>query len=153
MPATANPRRADDIRQHNLGLLLSELHRDGELTRAELTQRLGLSRSTIGVLVTDLAELGLVSAQVPTGGDRAGRPSHVVGLREDGPYVIAVDVDITHVRIAAVGLGGKVLVRKDVPLTLRAAAPTPSPSSRPFCAPLSSCANRCRRMHGLSAWA
>ena len=103
--------RQDAIRRHNLGLLLGQIHRDGALTRAELTQRLHLSRSTIGALVSDLVELGLVDEHVPSGGDRAGRPSHVVGPRPDGPYAVAVDIDITHVTTAAVGIGGQVLAR------------------------------------------
>jgi predicted NBD/HSP70 family sugar kinase len=103
--------RPDAIRRHNLGLLLSEIHRDGELTRAQLTQRLALSRSTVGALVADLTSLGLVDERVPSGGVRAGRPSHVVGPRDDGPYAIAVDVDVTRVASAAVGIGGHVLAR------------------------------------------
>ena len=118
MPAA----RPDAIRSHNLGLLLREVHRDGELSRAELTGRLGLSRSTIGALVSDLTELGVVSEIVPSGGARAGRPSHLVGPRSDGPYAIAVDVDIAHVTTAAVGLGGQVLARHVV-----AAEPSPAP--------------------------
>src|SRR5690242_16184930 len=82
--------RPDDIRRHNLGLVLREVHRDGPLSRAQLTQRLALSRSTIGALVGDLCELHLVEESVPVGGDRAGRPSHVVGPRPSGPYAIAV---------------------------------------------------------------
>jgi predicted NBD/HSP70 family sugar kinase len=94
-------------------MLLGQVHRDGALTRAELTQRLGLSRSTIGALVADLAELQLLQESVPTGGTRAGRPSHLVGPHACGPYVIAVDIDVTHVTIATVGIGGTVLSRRD----------------------------------------
>ena len=114
--------RPDAIRRHNLGLLLAQVHRDGELTRAQLTQRLSLSRSTIGALVADLTELGLLDERVPNGGARAGRPSHVVGPRPDGPYAIAVDVEVTHLTIAAVGIGGHVLSRHTMPMD-----PTPSP--------------------------
>jgi len=59
---------------------------------------------------------------VPNGGARAGRPSHVVGPRPDGPYAIAVDVEVTHLTIAAVGIGGHVLSRHTMPMD-----PTPSP--------------------------
>jgi predicted NBD/HSP70 family sugar kinase len=103
--------RPDAIRRHNLGLLLGQVHRHGELTRAELTQRLHLSRSTTGALVAELTERGLLDERVPSGGQRAGRPSHVVGPRRDGPYAVAVDVDITHITTAAVGIGGHVLAR------------------------------------------
>lgn len=114
--------RPDAIRRHNLGLLLGQVHRDGELTRAELTQRLHLSRSTIGALVADLTELGLLEERVPVGGDRAGRPSHVVCPRRDGPYAIAVDIDVTHLTVAAVGIGGRVLTRRTLAMD-----PSPSP--------------------------
>ena len=114
-PGRGSAARPDAIRRHNLALILGHVHRDGFLTRAELTQRLGVSRSTIGALVADLIELGLVEESVPTGGDRVGRPSHVVGPREDGPYVVAVDVDVTHVTSAAIALGGLALSGFTVP--------------------------------------
>lgn len=104
--------RPDAMRRHNLSLLLAEVHRDGALSRAQLTTRLGLSRSTIGALVADLAELNLVRESVPSGGTRAGRPSHVVGPHPGGPYVVAVDVAVANLVVAAVGLGGGVLARQ-----------------------------------------
>jgi hypothetical protein len=111
-PRTPAVSRPDDIRRHNLALVLQQVHRDGPLSRAELTQRLALSRSTIGALVTDLSELGLVQESVPVGGERAGRPSHVVAPRPEGPYAVAVDVDVDRVTVAAVSIGGSVLWRR-----------------------------------------
>jgi predicted NBD/HSP70 family sugar kinase len=103
--------RPDAIRRHNLALVLDHIHRDGALTRAELTQRLEVSRSTMGALVGDLIDLGLVDEIVPVGGSGVGRPSHVVGPHSAGPYVVAIDVDVTQVVTAAVGIGGDVLAR------------------------------------------
>ncbi|MDQ1716825.1 MAG: hypothetical protein QOE71_2113 [Pseudonocardiales bacterium] len=108
--------RPEEIRRHNLGLLLGEIHRRGELTRAELTTLLGLNRSTIGGLVTDLVGLGMVTEYVPAGRLRAGRPSYVVAPRPDGPYVLAVEVDVERVVSAAVGLGGTVHARRETPI-------------------------------------
>lgn len=113
MVSRSSPARPDAIRGHNLGLLLSEIHRDGALTRAELTRRLHLSRSTVGALVADLTDLGILDERVPTGGSRAGRPSHVVGPREAGPYAVAVDIDIGRVRSAAIGVGGRIIAREE----------------------------------------
>jgi predicted NBD/HSP70 family sugar kinase len=107
--------RPDDIRQHNLSLVLSHVHRDGALTRAELTQRLHLSRSTVGALVSDLAQLGLVEEVVPTGGARVGRPSHVVAPHAAGPYSVGVDIDVAHVTVAALTLGGMITSREVIP--------------------------------------
>jgi predicted NBD/HSP70 family sugar kinase len=120
VPPAARP---DAIRRHNLALVLDHIHRDGALTRAELTQRLEVSRSTMGALVADLIELGLVDEVVPTGGSGVGRPSHVVGPHHAGPYVVAVDIDVTQVVTAAVGIGGTVLARHVVPTAPDATAP------------------------------
>jgi predicted NBD/HSP70 family sugar kinase len=115
--------RPDAIRRHNLALVLDHIHRDGALTRAELTQRLAVSRSTMGALVADLIELGLVDEVVPSGGSGVGRPSHVVGPHEAGPYVVAVDIDVTQVVTAAVGIGGTVLARTVVTTGVEVSAP------------------------------
>jgi predicted NBD/HSP70 family sugar kinase len=104
--------RPEEIRRHNLSLLLRHIHQHGELTRAELTAATGLNRSTIGGLVSDLVGLGLVIEYVPSVRDRAGRPSHVVAPRGDGPYVIAVDVAVERIVTATVGLGGTVHERR-----------------------------------------
>jgi predicted NBD/HSP70 family sugar kinase len=106
------PVRQDAMRRHNLALVLQHVHHDGALTRAELTQRLGLSRSTIGGLVAELSALGLLAESVPTEVRRAGRPSHVVGPRPDSPFAVAVDIDVSRVVVAAVGIGGAVLARQ-----------------------------------------
>ena len=115
------PARQDAMRRHNLALVLQQIHMDGALTRAELTARLGLSRSTIGDLVAELSTLGLLGESVPSGGPRVGRPSHVVGPRPDSPFVVAVDIDISQVVVAAVGISGRVLARQ-----VLAALPSPA---------------------------
>lgn len=121
---TASAARPDAIRRHNLALVLGEVHRDGALTRAELTTRLRVSRSTVGALVADLTALGLVEERVPSGGDRVGRPSHVVGPHSLGPVVVAVDVDLTRITSAAVGIGGEVLARTTATVGRRPFTPT-----------------------------
>jgi predicted NBD/HSP70 family sugar kinase len=117
------PARPDAIRAHNLSVMLGHIHRDGALTRAELTQRLGVSRSTVGALVADLTQLGLVQEVVPSGGERVGRPSHVVGPHHAGPIAYAVDIDVAHMTVAAVGLGGTVLGREAMPCEPEHTAP------------------------------
>lgn len=108
--------RPDSIRRHNLAAVLLQVHRHGSLSRAELTSRLALSRSTIGDLVSELVELGWVAESVPVTSDRAGRPSHVVGPRPNGPYAVAADVDVDRLVVAAVPVGGHVVRRRITPL-------------------------------------
>lgn len=111
--STSGPaaRRQSDVRDHNLALILGEVHARGLISRAELTGLTGLNRSTVGALVGDLQQLGLVHERHPGQGERAGRPSHLVAARDDGPYSIAVQFDVERVVVALVGLGGTVLGR------------------------------------------
>jgi predicted NBD/HSP70 family sugar kinase len=138
--------RPDAIRRHNLTLVLGEIHRNGALTRAQLTKRLGVSRSTIGALVTDLIDLGLVQEEVPTGGERAGRPSHVVEPRRDGPYVVAVDVDVTHLSAAAVSIGGTVTGRHVI--AWPDGAPAPAAAARAIRSSVRALQRRIKRADG-----
>lgn len=105
------PSRPEDVRRRNLGVLLTHVHRQGAQSRAELTRRVGLNRSTVGTLVAELSQAGVLAETVPTKGAGVGRPSFVVGRRADGPYVLAVDIDVHELVVAAVGLGGVVLDR------------------------------------------
>ncbi|HEX3005872.1 MAG TPA: ROK family transcriptional regulator [Angustibacter sp.] len=103
------------VRRHNLGTLLAHVHHDGQLSRAELTARMGLNRSTIGALVGELVELGLVDEAAPSerrsGRHGAGRPSLDVRPHAEAVYVIAIDIGVKALQVACVGLGGELLQR------------------------------------------
>ena len=53
------------VRRHNLGTLLGQVHLRGRVSRADLTTHMGLNRSTIAGLVTELESIGL--AETSTG--------------------------------------------------------------------------------------
>ena len=97
----------ESVRRHNLGTLLRHVHSAGEISRAGLTSTMGLNRSTIAGLVTELDSLGLVhqpDSSAPRSG--AGRPSAMVGVAHEGPFVVAVDLGVDRIVVARVGLGG-----------------------------------------------
>jgi predicted NBD/HSP70 family sugar kinase len=112
---------ADQLRRRNLSRLLTLIHQNGSLSRAELTRLTGLNRSTIGTLVADLVALDLVYETMPDSGSRAGRPSPIVN---PGSTVVAIAVnpEVDAIHIAMVALGGRVLriVHLDIeaPLTV-----------------------------------
>ncbi|MEU8612469.1 sugar kinase, partial [Actinoplanes sp. NPDC048791] len=59
MPLPAAPGASqEEIRRQNLGAVLRFVHEHGPTSRAVLTGRLGLTRSTIGALAADLAAAG-----------------------------------------------------------------------------------------------
>lgn len=105
------------VRRHNLGTLLGQVHLRGRVSRADLTTHMGLNRSTIAGLVTELESIGLAeqvrSAAVRNG---AGRPSPDVVPTPDGAHVLAVDVRVDGLAVARVGLGGTVLARATGPI-------------------------------------
>jgi len=103
----------DEIRRRNVSTLLRQVHVQGQLSRAQLTALMGLNRSTIKALVGDLCDAGLVVETIPETGLRAGRPSHLVGPRADTAYVLAANLGVDTVTVAAVGLGGVINARSE----------------------------------------
>lgn len=115
----------EDVRQHNLSLILRTLHLQGQVSRSHLTSSSGLNRSTISDLVSELQELGLAiesEAQAPSG---VGRPSLMVSPSED-IVAFSVHPEIDATTIGVVTLGGKVLHRERI---LNGGAPTPKQSA------------------------
>ncbi|PZQ89588.1 MAG: transcriptional regulator [Leifsonia xyli] len=97
----------DSVRRRNLSTVLELVHHGGGPSRADLTALTGLNRSTIGALVAELVELGLVEESDPSSTNRVGRPSRRV-LPDARPAVIAVNPEIDAVTVALVGLGARV---------------------------------------------
>ncbi|BCJ52302.1 sugar kinase [Actinoplanes sp. NBRC 14428] len=105
----------EEVRRHNLGTLLRYVHIHGATSRAELTTKLGLNRSTIGALTADLTAAGLVTEKAPRGTGRAGRPSLVVRPESSTVYAYALNIEVDRLRAARVGLGGRILDRREAP--------------------------------------
>jgi predicted NBD/HSP70 family sugar kinase len=104
----------DAVRRANLSNLLRMVHTSGVVSRAELTARTGLNRSTVADLVRELSQRGLVAEGSPLATGAPGRPSPSVTVRTDGIYVLALDVKVDSVAAATVSLGGHRLASKRV---------------------------------------
>src|SRR6478672_11573574 len=105
--------RTEDVRRGNLSTLLRYVHVHGPTARSQLTAVLGLNRSTIGGLTGELVAAGLVREEAGRAASGGGRPSHVVSPETQRVQVLAMDVGVTHLTVARVGLGGTVLSRRD----------------------------------------
>ncbi|GAA3689979.1 ROK family transcriptional regulator [Microlunatus aurantiacus] len=105
---------ASSARPRNLSRLLTMTHREGPQSRAALTRRTGLNRSTIGGLVAELSARGLVSETGPAGSSGVGRPSPLVAAT-DTVAALTVNPDIDAVTVGLVGLGGVVHKRVRYP--------------------------------------
>jgi predicted NBD/HSP70 family sugar kinase len=115
-PKVRSGTNQEGVRRHNLSTLLRHLHLSGQLSRSSLTTLMGLNRSTIADLIVELELLGLVAQQAPDTRGRmaAGRPSVGVAAT-DHAYVLAIDVRVSGLVVARVGLGGVVLSAATAP--------------------------------------
>lgn len=103
--------------------MLTHLHHSGPLSRADLTRRLGLNRSTTGALVSELVSSDLVYETANVGRVGVGRPSPLVHANEK-IVALAVNPDVDATVLGVVGLGGVVHHRvrhenKSVPTVTR----------------------------------
>lgn len=85
------------------------VHSSGPLSRSKLVALTGLNRTTVGALVSELADRGLVYEAPAAPDGNPGRPSMVVYPRAEGAVAIAVDISVDSVAVAAIGYGGTVL--------------------------------------------
>ncbi|ROS75081.1 putative NBD/HSP70 family sugar kinase [Curtobacterium sp. PhB130] len=105
-PVPREPVPSADRPRRNTARVLRIVHEDGPLTRADLTRRTGLNRSTTLALVGELVDLGLVR-ESEGAAPGVGRPSPVVRASPD-VVAVAVTVEIDAVTVALVGLDGSI---------------------------------------------
>jgi predicted NBD/HSP70 family sugar kinase len=109
--------RSETIRRSNLSAIVRELHAHGPLSRSELVERTGLTRSAVRGLIGELTAGGLATERrgAPLGGP--GRPSVRVAAKSAGAEVLALEIAVDSLAAAIVGLGGQVrqLVRVERP--------------------------------------
>lgn len=101
--ATRGAANQDDVGRRDLARMLRYLHEGGARSRSELVAFTGLNRSTVGVLVSELAEVGLVyEGAGSAGGARRSWCSRSAG----SAIVLAFDIRVERAVVAVVGLGG-----------------------------------------------
>ena len=123
-PMLVQGQNREDVRQHNLSIVLRMLHLRGSVSRSELTAVTGLNRSTISDLVSELAELKLAHETDGAVASGVGRPSHMVSAVEN-VVAISVHTEFDATTVGVVSLSGKVLSKKRL---LSSGKPTPENS-------------------------
>ncbi len=77
------------------------------ISRAEIAQRLSLSRSTVSEIVESLLASGLV-AEAGAGESRGGRRPIVLEFQDNAGCILGVDMGASHVAVACTNLRGEV---------------------------------------------
>jgi predicted NBD/HSP70 family sugar kinase len=93
-----------------LSSVLKLVHAGQVSTRSELTERLGLTRARVGVLIGQLEELGLLEVDAGRWAKRAtatGRPSHGVRANAAGPVVVVAQLRTDGFSVGLAELGGR----------------------------------------------
>jgi glucokinase-like ROK family protein len=98
------PARRSPLKDSSLRLIWSEKR----ISRAEISRRTGLSRSTVSETVEALLPTGLV-AEVGVGPSNGGRPPVVLEFRDDACGILGVDIGAAHVTVVLTDLRGRVL--------------------------------------------
>lgn len=106
------------VRHINEVRILDSLYRHGATSRADLARNLGLMRSTVGNIIGNLIEQGLVLDAVladaaPSG--RTGRPGQLVRLNPAHSVFVGADIGVGHMSVAGVDLLGQVVFSQTVP--------------------------------------
>jgi predicted NBD/HSP70 family sugar kinase len=104
--------------EHSAGHLLDHVRRGRATTRGELIRLTGLARSTVAHRVDQLLDAGLLreSAGAPEPGAGRGRPADRLAFADTHGLVVVAGLHRDRADLAVLDLGGRVLVRRDVPV-------------------------------------
>jgi predicted NBD/HSP70 family sugar kinase len=108
----AGPRpgqRSETIRRANLSAIVRELHLRGPMSRTDLVEHTGLTRSGIRAVLNDLVSWDLVREERASSGGTPGRPSPLVHPNPGGAGVLALEIAVDSLAVALVGLGGEIV--------------------------------------------
>ncbi|TXT36417.1 MAG: putative xylose repressor XylR [Comamonadaceae bacterium] len=104
------------VRRINRSVVLRLLRQHSGLSRAQLAQHSGLTKSTVSLLVRELMEEGWVSEQGVSAAKGLGRPSTPLQIDGHTRGLIGVEVAVEALRVVGVSLLGKVLSVLEEPL-------------------------------------
>ncbi|WP_030181383.1 ROK family transcriptional regulator [Streptomyces sp. NRRL S-813] len=99
------------VRRHNLSLVLRTVHDAGEVTRARIATRVGLTRAAVSSLVEQLLECGFLTESGKTSSGQAGRPGTVLEVARTGPAGLGVEINVDYIAVCVVDLAGTDRVR------------------------------------------
>ncbi len=109
-PATGTER----LRRLNTAHVLRDLRGAGPASRSALAERTGLAKATVGAIVTDLEQQGIVQDGEPTSSLR-GRPSRPVSLVRASRLGLGLEANVDYVAAALVDLAGDIVLTRTTP--------------------------------------
>ncbi|MBN1300454.1 MAG: ROK family transcriptional regulator [Melioribacteraceae bacterium] len=93
--------------------ILRLVWREHKISRAEISRRLGLSRSTVTDLMKDLINLNFISED-GVGESSGGRKPIVLKFNDDSRVVLGIDIGAANISVVMTNLRGKLLMWKEI---------------------------------------
>jgi glucokinase-like ROK family protein len=109
----------ESLRRLNRLRVIHALRDEGQISRAEIARRTGLSRSTVSSLVADLQADGLVVERPEPGsayGAQGGRPPILLSFDASAGAAVGIDFGHSHLRVAVSDLASTILSERKQPL-------------------------------------
>src|ERR1043165_1261202 len=109
----------ESLRRLNRLRVIRALRDEGQISRAEIARRTGLSRSTVSSLVADLQADGLVVERPEPAlahGAQGGRPPILLSFDASAGAAVGVDFGHSHLRVAVSDLASTILPERTRPL-------------------------------------
>ncbi len=106
------------VRHINEIRVLQSLFEQDGASRADLARHLGLTRSTIGNIVTNLIATGAVSEQAeqePNDDSRVGRPRQGLELNRNHAFFIGADIGAENLTVIAINFKGDIIDTASAP--------------------------------------
>jgi len=100
-------------RKHNSSIILNLLRIEGALSRASLAKKMGLTRSTISRIVSDLVEEKLVR-EVDLSQGKNGRPGMLLELDPQGGSAIGIEIGVNFISILLTDFTANVIWRERI---------------------------------------
>ncbi len=105
------------LKRINRSVLLRLMRSESGLSRADLSRKSGLTKSTVSALVRELvAEKWIAEARAPVAIEGMGRPSTPLQLDAATRVLMGVEIAVECLRIVCVSLTGEVVSHAQVPL-------------------------------------
>jgi predicted NBD/HSP70 family sugar kinase len=98
------------MRAQHSRLILNLLWTEREISRAELSRRTGLSRSTVSAIVNDLLSTGLVE-EARAGVSTGGRRPIMLEFQDGASLIVGIELGATHISCVLTDLRCKVIAR------------------------------------------
>lgn len=113
------------MRASNLALVLGELADSGPLSRPQIADRTGLTKSSVSGLVADLITAGLVveTAATSTPARDRGRPAGTLSVDRQGAAGLGLEVNVDYLAALVTDLGGTPRYRHVVTRDNRSSSP------------------------------